>query len=196
MASPRHLQTSVPIKPSTIEDCLEALHALGATRGVVPVAAVAQWLGMTASLVVVVLDQIVDRGLAEGSVITGLRLTSAGRRETRRVVRRRRVLESLLMAEHEYSLEKAQIVVARVAYALSDEIVERVVALFGEPDLTPRPEPAPAWAVAMREHTAATTGEDGVRLAPRTGSAAPSFQQPSSAHAWPFGPPADGKWDA
>ena len=188
----------MPIKPSTIEDYLEALHALGATRGAVPVPVVARWLGTSPALAVAVLDEIASRGLAEGSMIMGMRLTSRGRQEATRVVRRRRVLASLLMSDHGYSLEKAQLVVARVAYTLSDEIVERVVGLWGEPDLTPRPEPAPAWAVAMREHAATTTGEDGEapEAEPRTGRTASSYQQLPSAHAWPFGPPADGRWDA
>lgn len=144
------------MKPSTAEDCLEALHALSAAHDLIPVPAVARWLGVQCELAAVMIEQIAGEGLAERPTGRGVRLTSHGRQEATRVIRRRRLLESRLIAEHGYALEAAQVIAARLAYAVPDDVVAEAADVYGEPDLTPRAEPAPAWALAMRGRLAHT----------------------------------------
>lgn len=163
------------MKQSTAEDCLEALHALGAARTPVRVPAVARWLGVPPQLATAMLEQIAAQGLVVGAPSLAVRLTPGGQREAARVVRRRRLVESVLIAAQGYPLEAAQVIAARLGYAVSDDAVGQAARLFGEPDLTPRPEPAPAWAVAMR-----------ARLA-QAGHASPGGGQPPEAPAAPLG---------
>ena len=147
------------MKPSTIEDCLEALHALEAAHRAVPVPVVARWLGVRPELGAAMLEVITAQALAEGATPLGIRLTARGREEAARVVRRRRLLESVLIADHGYPLGAGQVIAARIGYAVPDHMVNRAAGRFGEPDLTPRAEPAPAWAVAMRAQLAQTEHE-------------------------------------
>ncbi len=144
------------MKQSTAEDCLEALHALGASDRLVPLAEVARWLGVQADLMAVMIGQISGEGLARCPTPTRVRLTPRGRQATARVVRRRRLLEALLVRQHGYPVEAAQVIAARLAYAVPGDIIDEAARAFGEPDLTPRAEPAPAWAVAMRRRLVRT----------------------------------------
>lgn len=141
------------MKPSTAEDCLEALHALGSAAGAVTASAMAHWLGVRPALASAMIEQLSDRALVEGSALGGVRLTSHGQQVAHRVVRRRRLLESVLITMDGYPVAAAQIIAARVAYAIPDAVVENAATLFGEPDLTPSPKTLPAWAAAMRAHT-------------------------------------------
>lgn len=186
-----------------MEDCLEALHALGAARAVVPVPAVAQWLGMRPALAAAVIEHLAGGGLvegsAEGSASVGARLTPRGRQEVTRVVRRRRLLESVLMASYGYPLPAAQVIAARLAYAVSDELVDDAARIFGEPDLTPNPERAPAWAVAMRAHLAQSgrTAAGTCRpLEPAAAQPDPRQHSPRDPFLWPTLPLAKGESDA
>ena len=153
--------TSAPLgfplmKPSTAEDCLEALHALGAACNLVRMLEIARWLGVQPDLAAVMIAQITGEGLAERCAGPRVRLTPRGRQEAARVIRRRRLFESLLIAEHGYPVAAAQVIAARLAYAVPDDVIDEAARVFGEPDLTPRAEPAPAWAVAMRGRLAHT----------------------------------------
>lgn len=144
------------MKESTAEDCLEALHALGASSGPAPIREVARWLGVQPELAAAMIGQLSREGLADCPTPPRVRLTARGRHEATRVVRRRRLLESAFVADHGYSVEAAQVIAARLAYVVPSEVVDDAARRFGEPDLVPRAEPAPAWAVAMRRHLAHT----------------------------------------
>lgn len=144
------------MKESTAEDCLEALHALGAASGPVLLREVARWLGVRTELAATMIGQLCRDGVTASPRPPRVRLTPRGRQEAARVVRRRRLLESALVADHDYPVEAAQVIAARLAYAVPSEALDDAARRFGEPDLTPRAEPAPAWAVAMRRRLAHT----------------------------------------
>ena len=160
--------TSTPLgfplmKESTAEDCLEALHALGASSGSVLLREVACWMGVPPELAATMLGKLCTEGATTFPTPPRVRLTSRGRQEAARVVRRRRLLESALIADHGYPVQAAQVIAARLAYAVPSEALDDAARRFGEPDLTPCAEPAPAWAVAMRGRLA-----DAVRSAAQT----------------------------
>ena len=138
------------MRPSTAEDCLEALHALGATCGCVHTAELARWLGVQPALAGAMIAQVSGDGLAECPARFRVRLTARGGQEAARVVRRRRLCESHLMAQHGYALGAAQVIAARLAFAVPDDVIAEAAHVYGEPDLTSCVEPAPAWALAMR----------------------------------------------
>lgn len=186
------------MQPSTMEDGLEALHALGAGQVAVAVAMLAQWLGLKPSLATALVEELAARGLLERSTPADARLTSRGRQEAARVVRRRRLVESLLMTRDGYSAEAAQVIAARVAYIVPESVVDDAARLFGEPDLTPRAEPAPAWALAMRAYLVATERGDACRP-PELAPEVHRLPLPDSAldrFAWPVFPLAKGEQDA
>jgi len=115
---------------------------------------VARWLGTRLELATAMLEILRGEGLVECATQARVRLTLRGRQETARVVRRRRLMEAVFVANHGCTLPAAQIIAARVAYAVPEGNVDAAALAFGEPDLTPRAEPAPAWATAMRAHSA------------------------------------------
>lgn len=156
-----HESTFTPLgfpvmRESTAEDCLEALHALGASSSPAPMREVARWLGVQPELAAVMIEQLSREGLAECPTPPRVRLAPRGQQEAARVVRRRRLVESALIAEHGYSVAAAQVIAARLAYTVPDAVVDQAARIHGEPDLTPRAEPAPAWALAMRGRLAHT----------------------------------------
>lgn len=183
------LVRSVPMKRSTVEDCLEALHSLGAADEPVPPRAIARWLGVTVELGALMIDQLAALTLIERDATGGILLTPHGRQEATGAVRRRRLIESVLMATYDYPIDAAQTIAARLAHAVAAELVARAALVFGEPDLTPRAEPAPAWALAMRAELA-RSGEEaaGLREAERV---AFTMEEASAGSAWtPFRRPA------
>lgn len=142
------------MEQATGESCLEAHHALGAACGLIRMADVARWLGVRPGLAAVMIGQIAGAGLAESPARLCVRLTAHGRQAAARVVGRRRLLESILIAEHGCALEAAQVIAARLACAVPGDLIDDAARVYGEPKLSPRAGPAPAWAVAMRARLA------------------------------------------
>lgn len=88
--------------------------------------------------------QITGEGLTDSPARLHVQLTSHGWQAAVRVVRRRR-LEAILRAEHGYSPEAAQVIAARLASAVSSDVIDNAARMYGEPELSPRAEPASAW---------------------------------------------------
>ena len=129
------------MKPSTAEDCLEALHALRASDEPRPMVEVARWLGTRLELATAMLEILRGEGLVECAAQARVRLTLRGRQETARVVRRRRLMEAVFVANHGCTLPAAQIIAARVAYAVQrGRSTRRRLHLANR---TSRPEPSP-----------------------------------------------------
>ena len=79
-----------------VQDYLKAIHSLGGVDGVVSPAEIVKCLQVKAPSVTGMLKRLADAGWIEYSAGNGAKLTVAGVKEARRVIRRHRLVELFL----------------------------------------------------------------------------------------------------
>lgn len=130
-----------------VEDYVKAICVLQRETGSVSTSALAQRLGRTPASVTNMVKSLAEQGLVEHTPYYGVRLTPEGERLARRVIRRHRVIELYLIRQLGYSWDRVHAEAERLEHAASDELVERMAAVLGHPEIDP--------------HGAAIPGPDG-----------------------------------
>lgn len=126
-----------------VEDYLKAICLLGSEGAPVSTSALAQQLDRSPASVTNMVKGLAERGLVEHEPYHGVVLSAAGEREALRIIRRHRVIESYLIERLGYAWDEVHAEAERLEHAASDELVERMAASLGHPELDPHGSPIP-----------------------------------------------------
>lgn len=116
-------------------------------EGIAPIRArLVEWLGLTAPTVSQTVGRLVDEGYLEVRDDRVLELTERGRRIAVSVVRKHRLAERLLSDVIGLEWWKIHGEACRWEHAVSEEVVDRLVDLLGDPGTCPHGNPIPGSA--------------------------------------------------
>ncbi|MFO7260239.1 MAG: metal-dependent transcriptional regulator [bacterium] len=125
------------------EDYLKAIYLLSVEGRRVSNSAIAERLGIAAASVTEMLKRLGEAGLVEHVPYRGVTLTPAGVEMAVRLIRRHRVLESFLVEQLGYTWDQVHDEAERLEHAASDELIDRMARLLGEPREDPHGHPIP-----------------------------------------------------
>jgi DtxR family Mn-dependent transcriptional regulator len=144
---------------SSLQDYLETIWQLAASKKVVRVRDIALDREVKAASVTIALKRLADLGLVNYAQREYVELTEEGQREALRVVSRHRLLLRLLTEVLGMTAEQARADACSMEHALSDEAMERLVRFFEFV------EGCPASSIVERFHDCPLSGE-GPRACP------------------------------
>ncbi len=127
-----------------IEDYLKAIHALSESGEAAGTSAIAERLGVAAASVTGMLKRLGELGYVDHEPYYGARLTARGRAEAVSLIRRHRVIELFLVEVLGYGWDEVHDQAERLEHAASDELVDRMAGVLGEPEVDPHGHPIPA----------------------------------------------------
>ncbi|HEX6132846.1 MAG TPA: metal-dependent transcriptional regulator [Longimicrobiales bacterium] len=127
-----------------VEDYLKAIYQLSEQGAAVSTSAIAERLGVAAGSVTGMLKRLSEAGLVEHTRYYGARLTADGASNAVRTIRRHRILELFLVDVLGYTWDRVHEEAERLEHAVSDELIDRMAAVLGEPDADPHGAPIPA----------------------------------------------------
>lgn len=126
-----------------VEDYLKTIHALTTREEPASTSAIAVRLGIAAGSVTGMVKRLAEQGLVEHVPYYGARLTARGEREAVRLIRRHRLLELFLVQVLGYTWDRVHEEAERLEHAATDELIDRIAAVLGEPSLDPHGAPIP-----------------------------------------------------
>src|SRR5256885_5552729 len=124
------------------EDYLKAIYSLE-RDGIATTVKIAHQLDLAPASVTAMLRRLAEHGLVDYERYRGVRLTEAGRRAALRTLRRHRVIEAYLTQALGYPWDRVHAEAERLEHAASDELVDRMAATIGEPEVDPHGAPIP-----------------------------------------------------
>jgi len=127
-----------------VEDYLKTIHSLSEGENVANTSAIAERLNVAAGSVTGMLKRLAERGLVEHVPYYGARLTVEGERDAVRLIRRHRVLELFLVQVLGYTWDRVHEEAERLEHAATDELIDRMAKVLGEPVADPHGAPIPA----------------------------------------------------
>jgi len=131
------------MRSTAVEDYLKTIYGLSKETEAAATSAIADRLGIAAGSVTGMLKRLTERGLVEHVPYYGARLTAAGEREAVRLIRRHRVLELFLVEVLGYTWDRVHEEAERLEHAVSDELIDRMASVLGEPVEDPHGAPIP-----------------------------------------------------
>src|SRR5690242_8409697 len=134
-----------------VEDYLKAIYAIGKGSGPAATNEIAQRLELTPASVSGMVRRLADQGLLAYERYHGVKLTESGRRAALRTLRRHRVIEAYLTEALGYPWDRVHDEAERLEHAASDELVDRMAATIGEPEVDPHGAPIPTRDGAVDE---------------------------------------------
>ena len=120
-----------------VEDYLKAVWMLQQAESPVSTSRIAERLGLTSAAVTAMIKRLAEQGLLRHEPYYGVRLTAAGELAALRIIRRHRVLELFLVEKLGYEWDRVHEEAERLEHAASDELIERLARLLGEPERDP-----------------------------------------------------------
>lgn len=120
-----------------VEDYLKAIWMLQQAESPVSTSRIAERLGLTAAAVTAMIKRLAEQGLLRHEPYYGVRLAAPGELAALRIIRRHRVLELFLAETLGYEWDRVHDEAERLEHAASDELIERLARLLGEPDRDP-----------------------------------------------------------
>ena len=153
--TPRQKSTPEPVAPvveegaspesltAPVEDYLKAVYALeraGESAGTNDLAA---RLGVAPASVSGMVRRLADAGYLDYERYRGVRLTESGRKAALRTIRRHRIIEAYLAAALGYPWDRVHAEAERLEHAASDELIDRMADVLGEPTVDPHGAPIP-----------------------------------------------------
>jgi DtxR family Mn-dependent transcriptional regulator len=128
---------------ASVEDYLKAIYAIGRGTGPAATNEIAQRLDLAPASVSGMVRRLADQGLLAYERYHGVKLTDSGRRAALRTLRRHRVIEAYLAEALKYPWDRVHEEAERLEHAASDELVDRMAATIGEPEVDPHGAPIP-----------------------------------------------------
>jgi DtxR family Mn-dependent transcriptional regulator len=146
-----------------VEDYLKAIRHLQQESAPVSTTALAQHLDRSPASVTNMIKSLAERGLVEHEPYHGVHLSREGEREALRIIRRHRVIEAYLIEHLGYSWDMVHAEAERLEHAASDELVERMAAALGHPEMDPHgsPIPTPEGELTELQHPALSEMKSG-----------------------------------
>jgi len=126
-----------------VEDYLKAIYTIGKGTGAAATNEIAQRLALAPASVSGMVRRLADQGLLAYERYHGVKLTESGRRAALRTLRRHRVIEAYLAEALGYQWDRVHEEAERLEHAASDELVDRMAATIGEPEVDPHGAPIP-----------------------------------------------------
>ncbi len=128
-----------PERPYTpvVEDYLKAVWMLQQVETPVSTSRIAERLGLSAAAVTAMIKRLAEHDLLRHEPYYGVRLTAPGELAALRIIRRHRVLELFLVDMLGYEWDGVHDEAERLEHAASDELIERLARLLGEPERDP-----------------------------------------------------------
>ncbi|HLL83681.1 MAG TPA: metal-dependent transcriptional regulator [Longimicrobium sp.] len=127
-----------------VEDYLKAVWMLQQLESPVATSRIAERLGLTSAAVTAMVKRLAEQGLVRHEPYYGVRLTASGELAALRIIRRHRVLELFLVEKLGYEWDRVHEEADRLEHAASDELIERLARLLGEPDRDPHGNAIPS----------------------------------------------------
>ncbi len=134
-----------------VEDYLKVIYEIERRVGAAATNDIAHRLAVAPASVSGMVRRLADQGLLAHERYKGVRLTSAGRRAALRTIRRHRVIEAYLAGALGYPWDRVHAEAERLEHAASDELIDRMAAAIGEPDVDPHGAPIPTRDGAVDE---------------------------------------------
>jgi DtxR family Mn-dependent transcriptional regulator len=132
------------VASSTVENYLKHLLLLAeGGDGLVPMGALAGALAVVPGTVTTMVKALAGDGLVEHRPRHGVRLTAAGRRVALGVLRRHRLVETFLVQVLKMDWGAVHAEAERLEHAISDDVLDRLDALLGHPEVDPHGDPIP-----------------------------------------------------
>lgn len=142
-----------------VEDYLKAIFKLSRNREAASTSSIAERLGVAAASVSGMLKRLAHRNLVEHVPYYGARLTPAGEKAAVGMIRRHRIIESFLVDVLGYTWDRVHDEAERLEHAASDELIDRMAAVLGEPKADPHGAPIPGAGEKFVERQYDTLGE-------------------------------------
>ena len=144
-----------PAASAAVQDYLKAIYQLESQGQRAPsITALADHLHVRPASVSGMVSRLVEDGLVEHARYRGVRLTAAGRRLALAVVRRHRLLETLLVEELGMGWDEVHAEAEALEHSVSDRLLARIAAKLGEPARDPHGDPIPSADLAVDEAAA------------------------------------------
>lgn len=126
-----------------VEDYLKAVYEIERSGGAAATTTLATRLGVAPASVTGMVRRLAEQGLLEYERYRGVTLTALGRRAALRTLRRHRVIESYLATVLGYAWDRVHEEAERLEHAASDELVDRMALVLGDPVVDPHGAPIP-----------------------------------------------------
>jgi DtxR family transcriptional regulator, Mn-dependent transcriptional regulator len=120
-----------------VEDYLKAVWMLQQAESPVATSRIAERLGLTSAAVTAMVKRLAEQALLRHEPYYGVRLTASGELAALRIIRRHRVLELFLVEKLGYDWDGVHDEAERLEHAASDDLIDRLARLLGEPDRDP-----------------------------------------------------------
>jgi DtxR family transcriptional regulator, Mn-dependent transcriptional regulator len=142
-----------------VEDYLKAIYQLSEAGQPVSTSAIAERLGVAAGSVTGMLKRLSEAGLVEHTRYYGARLTDDGTDNAIRTIRRHRILELFLVDVLGYTWDRVHEEAERLEHVVTEEMIDRMATVLGEPEADPHGAPIPAAAGRFQERQYPTLAE-------------------------------------
>lgn len=126
-----------------VQDYLKVIYKLSRDDAPATTSAIAERLGIAAGSVTGMLKRLAEQHLIEHVPYAGARLTARGEEEAVRMIRRHRVLEAFLVEVLGYTWDRVHEEAERLEHAASDQLIDRMADVLGEPKSDPHGAPIP-----------------------------------------------------
>lgn len=132
------------MKKQTIEDYLKTLYLLDNPSGLVTTTQLANARSVAPSSATSMMQRLAQNGLVTYEKQYGVELTEAGKVIALQTLRRHRLLELFLVKAMDYDWGEVHIEAEKLEHVVSDEFIERITRMLGDPQFDPYGEPIPA----------------------------------------------------
>ncbi len=127
----------------SVEDYLKAIYRLSEDGSAASTSQIAEALSLAPPSVSGMVKRLSELGLLTHEPYRGATLTTEGRHEAVRVIRRHRLIEAYLVGFLNYTWDGVHQEAERLEHAVSDELVERMAVALGHPTVDPHGDPIP-----------------------------------------------------
>jgi len=134
----------------SIQDYLKSIYKLQ-DNGMVSTTDLAKELEVTGASVTGMLKRLSTMGMVDYNSYKGVKLTDAGEKIALEIVRHHRLLELYLKEMLDYPLEKVHDEACRLEHHISDDFLDKINDLLGNPQFDPHGHPIPSEKGEMRK---------------------------------------------
>jgi DtxR family Mn-dependent transcriptional regulator len=133
-----------PVQRSeTVDRYLEVIYCISAEGEQVRPSRIADWLNVSPPTVSVAIQRLARDGWVDVARDRSVSLTETGSSAAAGIIRRHRLVERWLTDVLDFDWATADIEAGRLAHAVSDEVLERLDQMMGEPTTCPHGNPIP-----------------------------------------------------
>jgi DtxR family Mn-dependent transcriptional regulator len=154
----------------TVENYLKTIYLAQAgftsTSELVPVGQLAAALGVVPGTATTMMKALAEAGLVKYEPYMGVRLTAAGDKLAKLVLRRHRLIELFLVRVLGMSWADVHDEAEQLEHAVSERLIDRIDEMLGRPEVDPHGDPIPTAEGRMprRDHLDLLSAPVGVRL--------------------------------